>query len=192
MKQDLLRRPGRGGHSAPGGGSRWPQAVAAGQIRRLRVCGNCAHTEESPLVAVLTTDPGTSTAVVADVTSPSADLTCVRDVVVGRQRAGLPFDIAIRPDVRATVWTAQLAGTVLVGELPSDIADVAMAAVFMSNQELEAVAAAAGTRVGLAVTQIGDHLWWERGRAAERLARLSGHPAADPLMAAHSPENHWG
>ncbi len=192
MKQDLQRRLGHAGPSASSVVPRRPQTVEAGQIRRLRTCGNCTHSEESPLVAVLTTDPGTSTAVVADVTSASAEPACVRDLVVGRQRAGLPFDIAIRPDARATVWTAQLAGTVLVGHLPPDIADVTIAAVFMSSPELAAAAAAVGTRVGLAVAQIGDHLWWERGRAAERLARLSGHPAADPLMASHSPENHWG
>jgi hypothetical protein len=163
-----------------------PFSVEVGQVRRLRAYDDDLDTM---LVLLLHVDDDVGTAKVIGVSSPSDEAT-VRDLVVQRGTAGLPFDVILRVDGLATAWTTQLSGTPVVGTLPDQIVDLARRAPRMTSQELATEAEAVAVSTGSLRPQIGDPLWWEIGRRAEHLARLSDAcheamlkpPIADPAI----------
>ena len=103
---------------------------------------------------------------------------------------GLPFDLVLRIDGVSTAWNAQLSGTPVVSSLPHPIVELARRGAHLSNEELATEAAVVGLACGELEPQAGDHLWWEIGRAAEHLARLTAScheglikpPVADPAI----------
>lgn len=156
--------------------------VAIGQVRRLRAYDDDM---DSMLVVVLALNSSAGTATVVAAASP-ADHATTRDVVVRREGTGFPFDLYLMVDGLATVWTTQLQGTPTVGTLPHHVTEFAQHAHRLPTEQLSIHAAAAGAEAGTLTTQTGDHMWWQRGRVAEHLGRLSDscHNAAlAPLVA---------
>jgi hypothetical protein len=146
-----------------------PSSVEVGQVRRLR-----AYDDElnSMLVLVLHVEDVAGWAKLVGVTSPRDEAT-VRDLVVKRGTAGSPFDLVLQVDGVATAWATQLSETPLVCSLSKPIVDLARRAPRMTTQELATEADATGISTGSLRPQLGDPLWWEIGRTAEHLAKLT-------------------
>ncbi|RFZ47390.1 hypothetical protein MSS4_03388 [Mycobacterium marinum] len=146
-----------------------PSSVEAGQVRRLRAYDDDL---ESILALLLHVDEEGGFATVVSVVSPKDEAT-VRDLVIDRASTGLPFDLVLRVDGVSTAWNTQLSGTPVVTSLPRPVTELARRGPRLSNDELATEAAALGIGSGELIPQAGDHLWWEIGRGAEHLARLT-------------------
>jgi hypothetical protein len=146
-----------------------PLSVEVGQVRRLRSYDDDLDTV---LVLVMHVDEDFASANVIGAGSP-VDGATTRDLVVSRATSGFPFDLFLRVGGVATAWTVQLSGTPVVGSLPIRIVNLARRAPQMASHELAAEAEAVGISTGSLRPQKGDPLWWQIGRTAEHLARLT-------------------